>query len=182
MIWHLKASLNPKLKPTLANLTTYSNGGSPHRSPRFSLPHRRAESSVIVLHVYLCFLSLQNCQLIIIFCMNFCPIISTKIDVKISIFSRNSRKFATKSKVMVIRRKVQICVKYRGRGFQEWQLQTVIIGGAIWCMQYVYCKAPFFAGVFFRAFAKISIRAGLIFALSHCGWFVPLSLVSQNAL
>ena len=45
-----------------------------------------------------------------------------------------------------------------------------------------YCKALFFAGVFFRAFAKISIRVELIFALSHSGRFFPLSLVSQNAL
>ena len=44
-------------------------------------------------------------------------------------------------------------------------------------------KPLFFAGVFFRGFAKISIRAGLIFALSHCGRFFPLIyLVSQNAL
>ena len=46
-----------------------------------------------------------------------------------------------------------------------------------------YCKAPFFrGGSFFRAFAKISIRTGLIFALSHFGRFFPLSLVSQNAV
>ena len=32
-----------------------------------------------------------------------------------------------------------------------------------------HCKAVFFAGSFFRAFAKIRIRAGIIFALSHCG-------------
>ena len=31
-----------------------------------------------------------------------------------------------------------------------------------------YCKALFRGGLF-RAFAKISIRVGLIFALSHCG-------------
>ena len=43
-------------------------------------------------------------------------------------------------------------------------------------------KPLFLRGSFFRAFAKISIRAGLIFALSHCGWFVPFSLVSQNSL
>ena len=43
---------------------------------------------------------------------------------------------------------------------------------------------PFFRGgsFFFCAFAKISIRAELIFALSHCRQFFPLSLVSQNAL
>ena len=35
---------------------------------------------------------------------------------------------------------------------------------------------PFFSrGSFFRAFPKISIRAGLIFALSHCGRFFPFS-------
>ena len=37
----------------------------------------------------------------------------------------------------------------------------------------------FFAGVFFRAFAKISIRAESIFTLSHCGRFFLFLLLAK---